>query len=78
MDYVFQFGVVWRDFDALLLGAWLTVRLSALAMALGLVVGVAGALATVSRWRAGRESLCVLNPTRPGDRCLRREPIPGR
>ena len=54
MDYVFQFGVVWREFDALLLGAWLTVRLSALAMALGLVVGVAGALATVSRWRAAR------------------------
>jgi len=54
VDYVFQFGVVWREFDALLLGAWLTVRLSALAMALGLVVGVAGALATVSRWRAAR------------------------
>ena len=54
MDYVFQFGVVWREFDALLLGAWLTVRLSALAMVLGLVVGVAGALATLSRWRAAR------------------------
>ena len=52
MDYVFQFGVVWRELDALLLGAWLTVRLSALAMALGLIVGVAGALATASRWRA--------------------------
>ena len=54
MDYVFQFGVVWREFDTLLLGAWLTVRLSALAMVLGLVVGVAGALATVSRWRGAR------------------------
>jgi polar amino acid transport system permease protein len=54
VDYVFQFGVVWRDIDALLLGAWLTVRLSALAMGLGLVVGVAGALATASRWRALR------------------------
>lgn len=54
MDYVFQFGVVWREFDALLLGAWLTVRLSTLAMLLGLVVGVAGALATVSRWRVLR------------------------
>ena len=54
MDYVFQFGVVWREFDALLLGAWLTVRLSALAMVLGLVVGVAGALATLSRRRAAR------------------------
>ena len=54
MDYVFQFGVVWREFDALLLGAWLTVRLSTLAMMLGMLVGVAGALATVSRWRVLR------------------------
>jgi len=54
VDYVFQFGVVWRDFDALLLGAWLTVRLSALAMALGLIVGVAGALAAAARWRVVR------------------------
>ena len=54
MDYVFQFGVVWRDFDALLLGAWLTVRLSALAMTLGLIVGVAGALAAAARWRVVR------------------------
>jgi polar amino acid transport system permease protein len=51
VDYVFQFGAVWRERDALLLGVWLTVRLSALAMALGLVVGVAGALARTSRWR---------------------------
>jgi polar amino acid transport system permease protein len=54
VDYVFQFGAVWRELDALLLGAWLTVRLSAMAMVLGLVVGVAGALATASRWRAVR------------------------
>jgi polar amino acid transport system permease protein len=54
VDYVFQFGVVWRDLDALLLGAWLTVRLSALAMGLGLIVGVAGALAAAARWRVVR------------------------
>ena len=54
MDYVFQFGVVWRDIDALLLGAWLTVRLSAMAMGLGLIVGVAGALAAAARWRVVR------------------------
>jgi len=54
VDYVFQFGVVWREIDALLLGAWLTLRLSALAMALGLIVGVAGALARASRYRAAR------------------------
>ena len=54
MDYVFQFGVVWREIDTLLLGAWLTLRLSALAMVLGLIVGVAGALARASRYRAPR------------------------
>ena len=42
MTYVFQFGAVWREFDQLLLGAWLTVRLSAMAMVLGLVVGLIG------------------------------------
>jgi polar amino acid transport system permease protein len=54
VDYVFQFGVVWRDIDTLLLGAWLTLRLSALAMVFGLIVGVAGALAKTSRYRALR------------------------
>ena len=54
MDYVFQFGVVWRDIDTLLLGAWLTMRLSALAMVFGLIVGMAGALAKASRYRALR------------------------
>jgi polar amino acid transport system permease protein len=54
VDYVFQFGVVWRDIDTLLLGAWLTLRLSALAMVFGLMVGVAGALAKTSRSRALR------------------------
>ena len=54
MDYVFQFGVVWRDIDTLLLGAWLTMRLSALAMVFGLIVGVAGALARTSRYPALR------------------------
>ena len=54
MDYVFQFGVVWRDIDTLLLGAWLTLRLSALAMVFGLMVGIAGALAKASRSRTLR------------------------
>jgi polar amino acid transport system permease protein len=49
VSYVFQFGAVWREFDQLLLGAWLTVRLSATAMVLGLLVGVLGALAKTSR-----------------------------
>ena len=71
VDYVFQFGVVWRDFDALLLGAWLTVKLSALAMVLGLIVGVAGALAAASRRRCA---------ARPGPRLRRGHPqhaVPG-
>ena len=51
MSYVFQFGTVWRELDHLLLGAWLTLRLSALAMILGLAVGIAGAQATASSSR---------------------------
>ena len=51
MSYVFQFGTVWREFDHLLLGAWLTLRLSALAMIFGLAVGIAGAQAKTSSWR---------------------------
>ncbi len=54
MTYVFQFGAVWREFDHLLMGAWLTVRLSALAMVLGLVVGIAGAQAKASGSRVLR------------------------
>ena len=50
MDYVFQFGLVWRELDQLLLGAWLTIKLSAGAMALGLTVGIACAEAKNSRW----------------------------
>ncbi|MGH7125613.1 MAG: amino acid ABC transporter permease [Stellaceae bacterium] len=51
MSYVFQFSTVWRELDHLLLGAWLTLRLSALAMVLGLAVGIAGAQAKVSSSR---------------------------
>jgi polar amino acid transport system permease protein len=51
VGYVFQFSVVWRELDHLLLGAWLTLKLSALAMVLGLAVGIAGAQAKVSSSR---------------------------
>ena len=54
MDYVFQFGSVWRELDQLLLGAWLTIKLSAGAMSLGLIVGIACAQAKNSRWPALR------------------------
>lgn len=40
MTYVFQFGIVFDRFDELLQGAWLTIRLSAMAMALGLSVAI--------------------------------------
>ncbi len=49
MNYIFQFGFVGREFDLLLAGAWLTIKLSAGAMFFGLIVGVAGALAKNSR-----------------------------
>jgi polar amino acid transport system permease protein len=51
VGYVFQFGPVWQEFGHLLVGAWLTVRLSTIAMVLGLLVGVAGAQAKASRSR---------------------------
>jgi polar amino acid transport system permease protein len=51
VSYVFQFGTVWPELDHLLLGAWLTLRLSALAMIFGLVVGIAGAQAKASSSR---------------------------
>jgi polar amino acid transport system permease protein len=54
VTYVFQFGAVWRDFDQLLVGAWLTVRLSATAMVLGLAIGILGALTKTSRSRVLR------------------------
>ena len=54
MNYVFQFDFVWRDFDLLLLGAWLTIKLSAGAMFFGLIVGIACAQAKTSRWPALR------------------------
>src|SRR5260370_5849937 len=52
VNYVFQFGTVWPEADKLLLGTWFTLRLSTLAMGLGLAVGVLGALgkASASRW----------------------------
>ncbi|WP_332117372.1 amino acid ABC transporter permease [Azorhizobium caulinodans] len=44
MNYVFQFGDVFNAWPELLMGALLTIRLSAMAMAIGLVVAVVCAL----------------------------------
>jgi polar amino acid transport system permease protein len=49
VNYVFQFGFVWREFDLLLGGAWLTIKLSAGAMFFGLIVGIVCAVAKKSR-----------------------------
>lgn len=40
MDYRFQFGVVWDNFDALLSGAWLTLVLGTAAFSGGLLIGL--------------------------------------
>ncbi len=40
MNYSFQYGVVWDNFDALLQGAWLTFQLGVLAFAGGLLIGL--------------------------------------
>jgi polar amino acid transport system permease protein len=59
VDYVFQFSAVEREFGQLLLGAWLTIKLSAGAMLLGLVVGIAGAVASQSRFAPVRGAVRV-------------------
>lgn len=44
MSYHFHFGEIWLVRDQLLLGAWLTLRLTSEAMVAGLVIAVLGAL----------------------------------
>ncbi|HZS85172.1 MAG TPA: amino acid ABC transporter permease [Stellaceae bacterium] len=48
MNYVFQFGDVFNAWDELLTGTWLTIRLSILAMVLGLILAILCALAKTS------------------------------
>jgi polar amino acid transport system permease protein len=48
MNYVFQFGDVFNAWHELALGAWLTVRLSAMSMIIGLVVAVICAMLKTS------------------------------
>ncbi|NEQ54598.1 MAG: amino acid ABC transporter permease [Leptolyngbya sp. SIO3F4] len=48
MAYRFQFQVIWDNWDLLLEGVILTLQLSALAIFLGLLVGIAGALCRTS------------------------------
>ncbi|MEM7061550.1 MAG: amino acid ABC transporter permease [Cyanobacteria bacterium P01_B01_bin.77] len=48
MTYRFQFQVIWDNWDLLFEGVWLTLQLSALAIVLGLLVGIIGALCRTS------------------------------
>ena len=59
MNYVFQFGSVAREFDLLLGGAWLTIKLSAGAMCFGLVLGIACARAKQSSWAILRKGVQI-------------------
>lgn len=52
--YQFNFQPIFENLDLLLYGAWLTVRLSFMAMVLGLIVSVLGAVAKTSGIRALR------------------------
>ncbi len=44
MNYSFDFSIIWANLGVLLAGAWLTIKISLLAIAFGLVIGVIGAL----------------------------------
>jgi polar amino acid transport system permease protein len=44
MDYSFQFSVIGDNIGLLIAGAWMTVRISLLAIAFGLIIGIFGAL----------------------------------
>ena len=48
MSYRFQFQVIWDNWELLLEGVTLTLQLSALAIVLGLLVGIVGALCRIS------------------------------
>ncbi len=51
MDYNFHFDVIWRNWDVLAYGAWLTVRISFISITLGLLVGIVLAGLQTSRWK---------------------------
>ncbi|MGP1383602.1 MAG: amino acid ABC transporter permease [Thainema sp.] len=44
MGYSFDFSVIWENLDVVLAGAWLTLKMSLLAIAFGLVIGILGSL----------------------------------
>ncbi|MGB7085045.1 MAG: amino acid ABC transporter permease [Phormidesmis sp.] len=48
MGYSFDFSVIWDNIGVLLAGAWLTLKLSLLAIAFGLIIGILGSLCRTS------------------------------
>ncbi len=48
MNYAFDFSVIWDNLDVLLAGAWLTLRMSLLAILFGLMIGILGSLMRTS------------------------------
>jgi polar amino acid transport system permease protein len=44
MDYSFDFSLIWQNFGLLMSGAALTIKISLLAIAFGLIIGIIGAL----------------------------------
>lgn len=48
MNYTFDFSVIWENMDVLLAGVWLTLKISLLAIAFGLAIGILGSLCRTS------------------------------
>lgn len=44
MGYSFDFSVIWENIGLLMAGAWLTIRISLIAIAFGLIIGIIGSL----------------------------------
>ncbi len=59
MEYQFQFGPIWAQFDALLWGAWYTLKLSVFSGILGFFLGLLGAIARRSNNVIARSVACV-------------------
>ncbi|PSB43215.1 amino acid ABC transporter permease [Chamaesiphon polymorphus] len=49
MGYSFQFSIVWDNLGLLFAGAWLTLKISLLAIAFGLIIGIIGAIFRTSK-----------------------------
>ena len=54
MGYVFHFQSIWQNLDKFLSGAWVTLQLALLAMALGTFLGIVGAVARNSEFKVLR------------------------